>query len=344
MIAIATYATKKYFYCWQSVLRHITAAAAHHKEANFILATDTSKEAKDALDFARQELPEGWKIASINIEVDDNDGEKYKEKSQILIATLQGAAFSLARKIRATSLWSVESDVLVGAESLRVAEWVLQMPQADGTPYYDVAAVTYPNGLFLGGFGSQNSAINEDFTMEERRVPERLKKAIQVCEERLKECKDKKVYEKEMKRMGRLREKIKACPPDGNIWEVIAKYGWRKRGWMDFAYPAIGRGSIVPSDWCGLGCTLLSQKALSLATFEGYDGRGTQDLYLCWHRWNPAGIRIACVPHVVCDHVKRKSKDALEDVPDIIHYKAYHEQLEEHYGHLRVKHQPWVGL
>ena len=43
MIAIATYATKKYFYCWQSVLRHITAAAAHHKEAHFILATDTSK-------------------------------------------------------------------------------------------------------------------------------------------------------------------------------------------------------------------------------------------------------------------------------------------------------------
>jgi len=343
MIAIATYATKKYFYCWKQVLRHITAAASHHKEAHFILATDTSKEAKEALEIARHELPEGWKVASINMEVDDSEGEKYKEKSQILIAALQGAAFGLARKIRATSLWSVESDMLVSAESLRVAEWVLQMPQADGTPYYDVAAVTYPNGLFLGGFGSPQSAINEDFTMEERKVPERLKNAFKACEARLKECKDKKVAEKEMKRMGRLRDRIKKCPPDGNIWEITAKYGWRRRGWMDFAYPAIGRGSIVPSDWCGLGCTLLSQKALSLATFEGYDGRGTQDLYLCWHRWNPAGIRIACVPHTVCDHVKRKPSEAPEGTPDIIHYKAHHETQGEFRGHLRYDSKPWIS-
>lgn len=343
MIAIATYATKKYFYCWQSVLRHITAAAAHHKEAHFILATDTSKEAKDALDMARHELPNGWKIASINIDVDDSDGEKYKEKSQMLIAALQGAAFNLARKIRATSLWSVESDVLVSAESLRVAEWVLQMPQADGSPYYDVAAVTYPNGLFLGGFGSPRSAINEDFTIEERNVPERLKKVVQACESRLRECKDKKTAEKEGRRMMRLREKIKSCPPIGNIWEVISKHGWRRRGWMDFAYPAIGRGSIVPSDWCGLGCTLLNQKALSLATFDGYDGRGTQDLFLCWHRWHPAGIKIACIPHTVCDHVKRRSKNDSEDSPEIIHYRACHETEGECVGHLRVKRQAWLG-
>jgi len=342
MIAIATYATKKYFYCWQSVLRNITAAAAHHQEAHFILATDTSKEAKEALEIARHELPEGWKIASINIDLDDSKGEKYKEQSQMLIAALQGAAFSLARKIRATSLWSVESDMLVSAESLRVAEWTLQMPQADGSPYYDVAAVTYPNGMFLGGFGTPQHPINEDFTMEERKVPERLKKAIAACESRLKECKDKDVAEKEIKRMGRLREKIKACPPDGNIWEVTSKHGWRRRGWMDFAYPAIGRGSIVPSDWCGLGCTLLSQKALSLATFEGYDGKGTQDLFLCWHKWYPAGLRIACIPHAVCDHVKRKSKDAPENVPDIIHYRAYHETDKEYRGHLRQQQQPWM--
>ena len=344
MIAIATYATKKYFYCWTSVLRHIAAAASHHQEAHFILATDTSKEAKEALEVARNELPEGWKIASINMDVDDSKKEKYKEQSQLLIASLQGAAFSLARKIRATSLWSVESDMLVSAESLRVAEWVLQMPQADGSPYYDIAAVTYPNGMFLGGFGSPQSQINEDFTMEERKVPERLKNAVKACETRLKECKDKKTAEKEMKRMGRLREKIKACPPDGNIWEVIAKHGWRKRGWMDFAYPAIGRGAIVPSDWCGLGCTLLNQKALSLATFEGYDGKGTQDLFLCWNRWHPAGLKIACVPHVVCDHVKRKSSNANKNDPEIIHYRAYHETQEEHRGHLRVNMVPWNSL
>lgn len=343
MIAIATYATKKYFYCWRSVLRHISAAASHHKEATFILATDTSDEAKEAVEIARQELPEGWKISCINLQVDDEAGEKYKEKSQLLIAALQGAAFSFARKIRATSLWSVESDMLVSAESLRVAEWVLQMPQADGTPYYDIAAVTYPNGLFLGGFGTPQTQINEDFTTEERKVPERLKNAIKACEARLKKCKDKNVAQKEGKRMARLRERVKKCPPKGNVWELTAKYGWRRRGWMDFAYPAIGRGSIVPSDWCGLGCTLLSQKALSLASFEGYEGKGTQDLYLCWNRWYPAGLRIACIPHTTCDHVKRKPKDAPKETPDIIHYRAYHELREEHRGHLRVVNQAWNG-
>jgi hypothetical protein len=236
----------------------------------------------------------------------------------------------------------VESDMLVSAESLRVAEWVLQMPQADGSPYYDVAAVTYPNGLFLGGFGSPQSAINEDFAMEERKVPERLKNAIKACEARLKECKDKEVAEKEMKRMARLRDRIKKCPPDGNIWEITAKYGWRRRGWMDFAYPAIGRGSIVPSDWCGFGCTLMSQKALSLATFEGYDGRGTQDLFICWNKWYPAGVRIACVPHTVCDHVKRKSSQDTKEDPEIIHYRAYHEDDERYRGHLRIKKQQWI--
>jgi hypothetical protein len=179
--------------------------------------------------------------------------------------------------------------------------------------------------------------------MEERKVPERLKNAIKVCEARLKDCKKEKIAEKEMKRMGRLRDRIKKCPPDGNVWEITAKYGWRRRGWMDFAYPAIGRGSIVPSDWCGLGCTLLSQKALSLATFEGYDGRGTQDLYLCWHKWHPAGIRIACVPHTACDHVKRKSKEDSKESPQIIHYKAYHETQGEFRGHLRVKQDPWIS-
>jgi len=343
MIAIATYATKKYFYCWKSFVRNIAAAAAHHEEAHFILATDKSKESKEAVEIAQTELPDGWKISAINLDVNDTDGEKYKEKSQILIASLQGAAFSLARKIRATSLWSVESDMLVSAESLRVAEWSLQMPQADGTPYYDVAAVTYPNGLFLGGFGTPQNPIAEDFLPEERKLPERLKIALRACEERLKSCQDKSVGEKESKRLRRLMERVKKCPPDGNIWEIISKYGWRKRGWMEFAYPAIGRGSIVPSDWCGLGCTLLSKKALALATFDGYEGKGTQDLYLCWHRWYPAGIRIACIPHVVCDHVKRKSPDDNNEDPDIIHYRAFHELDAKYSGHLRTTKQPWIS-
>jgi hypothetical protein len=338
MLAIATYATRSYFYCWPQFLRRIAAAGAHHAEAHFILATDQSDEAKQAAETARHELPEGWRIQVLALPLEDGgaEGKDYKVEAQMRIAALQGAAFAAARKIRATALWSVEADNLVPADALRVAEWALMMPQADGTSFYDVAAVTYPNGLFLGGNGSPSHPIAEDFTEKERKLPPRLVRALEVCRERLKDCKDKAIGERESKRLGRLHERVKRRPPDGNVFEVTAKHGWRRRGWMDFAYPGIGRGAIVPSDWCGLGCTLLSAKALALATFEGYDGKGTQDLFLCWHRWYPAGLRIACIPHTAADHVKR-DKDG-----KLVHHRAYHETEGEYRGHLRVRQQPWM--
>lgn len=335
MLAIATYATESYFYCWEAFLRRITAAAQHHDEAYFILATDTSKTAKDAFEVAKRELPEGWRLSFVPLPIVDHGKapKDYKENTQLKIAALQSAAFSLARKTRTTGLWSVEADVLVPADALRVSEWTLQMPQADGSPYYDVAAVTYPNGLFLGGFGSYQRQIADDFTEEERIIPQRLQKALQSCKKRLEEVP---TNTKEAMRLGRLSERIKKCPPQGNIWEITAKHGWKRRGWMDFAYPAIGLGSIVPSDWCGLGCTLMSGKALSLATFEGYAGRGTQDLFLCWNRWHPANIKIACIPHTVASHVKRTPEG------DIEHMIAYHEPIGEFRGHLRQRKEPWI--
>jgi len=335
VLAIATYATKSYFYCWPQFLRRITAAAGHHGEAHFILATDKSDEAKQAVDAARHELPEGWRIQAVQLPLDDGGaaGKDYQVEAQMRIAALQGAAFAAARKIRATALWSVEADNLVPADALRVAEWALQMPQADGSPYYEIAAVTYPNGLFLGGNGTPQNPIAEDFTEKERRLPPRLVRALEVCRERLK---TEPTSEKEGRRLGRLHERVKKCPPEGNVFEVTAKHGWRRRGWMDFAFPGIGRGAIVPSDWCGLGCTLLSAKALALATFDGYDGRGTQDLFLCWHRWHPAGLRIVCIPHTAADHVKRDKHGK------IIHHRAFHETEGEYRGHLRARQQSWL--
>jgi hypothetical protein len=338
VLAIATYATKSYFHCWPQFLRRVAAAAGHHAEAHFILATDQSDEAKQAVETARHELPEGWRIQAVQMPLEDGgvEGKDYKEPAQMRIASLQGAAFAAARKIRATALWSVEADNLVPADALRVAEWALAMPQADGSPFYEVAAVTYPNGLFLGGNGTPQNPIAEDFNEKERKVPPRLTRALEVCRDRLKDYKDKTIGERESKRLGRLHERVKKCPPEGNVFEVTAKHGWRRRGWMDYAYPGIGRGAIVPSDWCGLGCTLLSSRALALATFEGYDGRGTQDLFLCWHRWHPAGLRIACIPHTVADHVKRDKEGK------IVHYRAYHETEGEYRGHLRVRQQEWM--
>ena len=355
MLAISTYATKSYFYIWPQFLRRIASAASHHKEAYFILATDTSEESKNALEMAREELPEGWKLVCLNLDLTEND-VKYKEESQILIAKLQNAAFSFARKIRADYLWSVEADMLVSEESLKISEWVLQMPDLNGNNFYDVAACTYPNALFLCGFGSPTRQIEEDFQYEERIIPERFKKIFEKRKEQLKELKIEettlikekqtsseefkicsKKLEKINKKLEKLSLKIKDFPPDGNIWEVIAKHGWRRRGWFDFAYPGIGRGSIVPTDWCGLGCTLLNKKALLLAEFSGYEGKGTQDLFLCWDKWNPKNVKIACVPHCPCDHVKIDS-----ETKKIIHHKAYYETDGEYKNHLRVDQQDWI--
>lgn len=345
MIAIAVAATKSYLHAWLQCVRAISAAAAHHAEAHFIFATDESNDSEQAVELAKHELPEGWKITAIRLPIKDDTSQNYKEAAQLRIATLQGAAFAFARKIRATRLLSVESDNLIPADALRVLEWVLDMPTADGTPYYDIAAATYPNGLFLGGFGTPQNPIAEDFLPHERKLPTRLKFCIDECEKRIQHVgepgeptwKVRHGIDHEHKRMARLRERAKKHQPDGNIWEVTAKHGWRRRGWMDFAYPGIGRGAIVPSDWCGLGCTLLSQRALAHADFHGYDGRGTQDLFLCWKRWHPAGLRIACVPHVACDHVKRRGGQTE-------HLLAYHEMDGECRGHLRVQTQPWVAV
>lgn len=355
MIAITVSATKGYLHAWPQCVRAIAAAAAHHDEAHFIFSTDESKEAEAAAELAKRELPEGWKVSVLRHPFKE-DPKDYKEEAQLRIATLQGSGFALARKIRSEQCWSVESDTIPPAHSLKVLEWALSMPQADGRPYYDIAAATYPNGLFLGGFGSPQHAIAEDFLPHERKLTPRLKVCLEACEERMKSLgrgskvesreeaeKLKKTSEKEGKRMGRLRERMKKCPPLGNVFEMNAK-GWRRRGWMEHAYPGIGLGAIVPSDWCGLGCTLLSRAALAHANFTGYEGHGTQDLYLCWHRWHPAGLRIACVPHVACDHIKRRRPEDKEAPSEIIHYRAYHEAEGECRGHLRQRAQPFVPV
>jgi len=351
MISICTAATRSYLYAWPQLIRAIATAAAHHEEAHFIFATDQSEEAKKAAEYAKVRLPEGWKITTLNLPITE-DEKSYKESAQIRIAQLQGEAFEFARRIKADLCWSVESDTIPPAHALRVLEWTLSMPQSDGKPYYDIAAATYPNHMFLGGFGDTRHQIAEDFLPEERKLKSRLKLLLEKCEERLKAIpkptnaeeakKAQSTAKKEGKRMGRLREWIKKSPPIGNIFELNAK-GYRRRGWMDFAYPGIGLGAVVPTDWCGLGCTLLSKAALAHADFTGYEGRGTQDLFLCWSRWHPAGLRLACVPHVACDHIKRKS-DKEKGKSEIVHYRAYHEQEGECRGHLRQRQQAFVAV
>lgn len=114
--------------------------------------------------------------------------------------------------------------------------------------------------------------------------------------------------------------------------------GFRRRGWMSSAYPAIGLGAMLPTDWCGFGCTLMGRNALALAQFDGYDGSGTEDLYVVFKRWHRSGLRINTLPHLPADHVIRDP----DKKGSYILLQAHHENRHpECTGHLRLERRPW---
>lgn len=258
-------------------------------------------------------------------------GKHYDKERQILIASLQSTGFDAAREWGCDLLWSVEADVLVPPNALTTS---MQMLDFDDH-YYDVAFVTYPSqggGSFLGGHGDYRHNIADCYKIEEREVPAKLMLLHDECKKRL----DEKPVQKETERWKRIQKKLKECPPKGNVFELNAKK-WRRRGWLDNSHPGIGRGAVIETDWTGLGCTLMSRRAAELAHFDGYDGGGTQDLYLNWHKWHPAGMRFCCITHTICDHVVRKKGS--DNEYEIL--KAYHEPDGETRGHLRYARKPF---
>jgi hypothetical protein len=138
----------------------------------------------------------------------------------------------------------------------------------------------------------------------------------------------------------KIKDRIKSHGPAGNVFELNAK-GWRKRGWFDWAYPAIGLGAMVPTDWCGFGCTFMNRAAIAACDWSGYEGKGTEDLWVIWNHWHPNGIRIAALPHCPASHVIR-----LKDKQGAVTYHlmdAFHEPSGECAGHLRRVARPWLG-
>jgi hypothetical protein len=85
---------------------------------------------------------------------------------------------------------------------------------------------------------------------------------------------------------------------------------------------------------------MMNKEALGLCDWTGYDGRGTEDLYINFRRWHPANILIACIPHCPCDHVVRKSKNK---TGEYVHIVTGHEVSGECQGHLRQWHIPWFS-
>lgn len=283
----------------------------------------------------------GWTAYSIKTPEINDSQKPYKDNAQLIIARIQQKAFSLARDLNADVFWSIESDVLVPPNALKVLLQALEFD--DG--YYGVGMVTYPNGQFLGGRGTPQNPIAEDFSEDERILTTEIKKEIKKRDDKIKELKEKKQKPSdiELREWDELNKKVKNCPPVGNIFEVQAK-GWKKRGWLESAYPAIGRGAILPTDWVGLGCTIMNKKALSLATFEGYELKGTQDLFLCWSRWHPADIRMCVIPHILCSHVKRKVGEDGKRTDEIEIHEAYHELTGEYAGHIRWRPRKYINF
>lgn len=329
-IAITICATKSYQYALTAQARSIQANISHLETGHLILVTDENPVA-GILELYSDLLP-GWQIHHIPLPLIDGH-KNYKESAQLCISQMRSAAFSKARALKVDLCWSLDSDVLPPPNALRCME---QMLAFDGG-YYGVATCPYASqggSGFLFGRGTPQHQICEDVYEDERVIPKDLEKRLKS--HRAKIDPNGEPSKDWLKIAEKLNEEIKQCPPKDNVFALNAE-GWRKRGWGEQAFPAIGKGAVVPTDWCGFGCTLLSKKALDLADFIGYEGKGTEDLFVVWRKWFPNGIRIAAIPHVLCHHVIRN-----KDKTYTLCY-AYHETEGEFVGHIRLKHLPFYS-
>lgn len=327
-LAITICATKNYCYALKSVLgavkRNIENARAKFDEFKIILIGDSHLE-------SYTELLKSFFGNNFTLVVKEwREHKNYAKEAQLVIAEMRSAAFLKAIEENSDWCWSIDSDVIPPDNALLCS---LQMLEFDNG-YYSIACCPYPSqggGPFLTGFGTPTRQILSNFEMEELEVPKEKLAEMESLEKQIKTKPSQELFEKKSEL---IKDIEKNCPPKfhGNIWKIIAKFGWKKRGWFDYAYPAIGLGSVVPTDWCGFGCTLMDKKSLLAANFNGYEGKGTEDLYIIWNRWYPRGYRLCSIPHCPCDHIIRK-KDG--DKFKIIHVHSYHEQKPEYFGHLR---------
>lgn len=268
--------------------------------------------------------------------------ENYKNTAQLLIAQMRTVAFTAARQNGATLCWSMDSDVIPKTGNcFRTLRWMLEMPGA----YYQIAISPYPSqggGDLLAGRGEPENPIIQDFLETEREVPDDLKEQLAAHQKEVEALKGAQAPKELVAREQGLRKRIGECPPRGNVFKMNAESGWRRRGWMSNAYPGIGRGSIVPTDWCGFGNTLMTREALAECDFLGYDGGGTEDLYIIWNRWHQAGMRIGCAAHEPSNHVSRR-KDGKLFVSTVRFVTDADKFKGEAVGHLRIIQRPFYA-
>jgi hypothetical protein len=353
MIAITICATEKFSYALGLQARRVQAAMSGFNEpknnGHIILVGDGSPPLKKTVALYKKLMPE-WNVHHIEMEgIDDKKPIAYREQAQIYIAQMRTAAFNLATQLGVDFCWSLDSDVLPPENAYRCMLNALKMDDVTDTGqhgYYSVATCPYPNLQFIGGRGTEEQPILPDFYEDERSVPQDILDRIAAGRKRLSELKQPDTPEKGLewdsilRQLQELDQKVRECPPKGNVFEMNSK-GWRARGWFEAAYPGIGKGSIVPIDWCGFGCNLLNKKALLLCQFDGYAGQGTEDLYIVWHRWKQADLRICAIPHCLCDHVKNNPGHKKGENSQRVIVQCYHETHWPMIGHIRTRFRPF---
>lgn len=342
-LAVTICATQKYQYAMRAQARMVQANL-HRLKLPICVILVGDRKLRDVQQFY-QELFAGHEPKVEVVVVEDfaeKPGQKnYDNSAQLLIAQMRTAAFARARTFGATLCWSLDSDVIPkSAACFETLRWLLDIPGS----YYEVAIAPYPSqggGDYLAGRGTPEHPILPDFAQEEKKVPAELSERKKANEEALAKTAAGAVPDKAlMEEREKIRKEMEACEPAGNVWEMCAKFGWRRRGWTSAAFPALGRGAFVRTDWCGFGCTLMTARALDECDFTGYEGGGTEDIFVCFNRWHQVDIRIGAALHEPAFHVSRRS--------DGRHYASFvrfvtdaDETKGECVGHLRTFHKPF---
>ena len=333
-IAIYSCGTAGYAYAMIAQARRVAAnlALSPVKHVRIILVSDKSGEINHVKAAYEALLPDA-EIVTLELDL-VTGGENYKTSAQLLIAQMRTAATGNALAWGADHVWSLDSDVLPPPNALRCMRTMLEF---DGG-WYGVAFCPYPSqggGGFLSGHGSPTNPIFPDFHESEKKVPVKLTKARDSERKKIEKEKDESKRKEIGARLNNIEKEIRAIPPAGNVFEMNAK-AWKRRGWFDQAYPAIGQGAVVPVEWTGFGCLLMGREAAVLCDWIGYDGSGTEDLFINFQRWHPAGIKICSIPHCPCEHVLR-SKDGIKLMA------VGHEMEGECKGHLRRQERAWYS-
>lgn len=350
-IAITTNATDNYMYALRAVLQAVSQNIYElsHRNIDFeirliLVGNESIRKAEGwAKELGFSDEMAGPHYSTIHVIecAEWVETEKYKEEQNLMVSQMRMAAANEARRWGADYLWYLDADVIPTPNSLTCSLSMLAFDNG----YYDVAFCPYPSqggGSFLGGHGDPMNPIFTDFKAEEREMPEDVEKELKDVIAAFESNKNRENYVKMME----LRRKIeKEYPPkfNANVMKHNAEFGWRRRGWLDFAYPAIGKGAIVPTDWWGFGCTLMSRKAVSYMDFLGYYGKGTEDLYTGHYRIGARDLRSCCITHCPASHVLRHGEDR-----EIVLSHAFHELREgDGKGHLRREQVPffdhWPG-